>query len=246
VTIDPEGRAGGGPGGTTRSLLGWSSAAPGPPSTTRPPSGCWTAWRRTSPAPAHRPARSTGPSGAPATAGSAPAPSTCWSGAPDPDWVPPWEPLTPLDAAARGGADDLVAWLRTRGARPAAELRGTDPPGSWAETAGTSPAGPSMLDAARDVEEGRTWRSSFQVWSWAARSTARWSPHASAGCGTRRPGSARAATCSATTRPGRPTTTGEPGWSCWSRPAGPSRWTASRPSSGGGRPRWSWSGSAPS
>jgi ankyrin repeat protein len=40
----------------------------------------------------------------------------------DLDWVPPWEPLTPLDAAARGGADDLVAWLRGRGARPAAEL----------------------------------------------------------------------------------------------------------------------------
>ena len=40
----------------------------------------------------------------------------------DIDWVPPWEPLTPLDAAARSGADDLVAWLRSRGARPAAEL----------------------------------------------------------------------------------------------------------------------------
>jgi ankyrin repeat protein len=40
----------------------------------------------------------------------------------DIDWIPPWEPLTPLDAAARGGADDLVAWLRSRGARPAAEL----------------------------------------------------------------------------------------------------------------------------
>ena len=47
----------------------------------------------------------------------------------DPNWVPPWEPLTPLDAAARSGADDLVAWLRTRGARPAAELPGIDPPG---------------------------------------------------------------------------------------------------------------------
>jgi uncharacterized protein len=47
----------------------------------------------------------------------------------DPNWVPPWEPLTPLDAAARSGADDLVAWLRARGARPAAELGGTGPPG---------------------------------------------------------------------------------------------------------------------
>jgi ankyrin repeat protein len=46
----------------------------------------------------------------------------------DPNWVPPWEPLTPLDAATRSGADDLVAWLRTRGARPAAELPGTGPP----------------------------------------------------------------------------------------------------------------------
>jgi ankyrin repeat protein len=45
----------------------------------------------------------------------------------DPNWVPPWEPLTPLDAATRSGADDLVAWLRTRGARPAAELPGADP-----------------------------------------------------------------------------------------------------------------------
>jgi hypothetical protein len=46
----------------------------------------------------------------------------------DPNWVPPWEPLTPLDAAARSGADDLVAWLRTKGAKPAAELRGAGPP----------------------------------------------------------------------------------------------------------------------
>ena len=45
----------------------------------------------------------------------------------DIDWVPPWEPLTPLDAATRRGADDLVAWLRSRGARPAAELPATDP-----------------------------------------------------------------------------------------------------------------------
>jgi hypothetical protein len=46
----------------------------------------------------------------------------------DPNWVPPWEPLTPLGAAARSGADDLVAWLRTRGAKPAAELPRADPP----------------------------------------------------------------------------------------------------------------------
>jgi uncharacterized protein len=47
----------------------------------------------------------------------------------DLDWVPPWEPLTPLDAAARAGADDLAAWLRSRGARTAAELGGGTPPG---------------------------------------------------------------------------------------------------------------------
>jgi uncharacterized protein len=31
--------------------------------------------------------------------------------------------LTPLDAAARSGAHDLVRWLQSRGARPAAQLR---------------------------------------------------------------------------------------------------------------------------
>jgi ankyrin repeat protein len=45
----------------------------------------------------------------------------------DPNWVPPWEPLTPLDAAVRSGADDLVGWLRTKGARPAAELDDSTP-----------------------------------------------------------------------------------------------------------------------
>ena len=39
----------------------------------------------------------------------------------DPNWVPPWEPLTPLDAAVRSGADDLAAWLRAKGARPAGQ-----------------------------------------------------------------------------------------------------------------------------
>ena len=42
----------------------------------------------------------------------------------DPNWVPSWEPLTPLDMAARSGVDDLVRWLRDQGARPAAELSG--------------------------------------------------------------------------------------------------------------------------
>jgi ankyrin repeat protein len=40
----------------------------------------------------------------------------------DLDWIPGWENLTPLDAAARSGATDVVDWLRERGARTAAEL----------------------------------------------------------------------------------------------------------------------------
>jgi ankyrin repeat protein len=40
----------------------------------------------------------------------------------DVNWTPPWEGLTPLDAAARSGADELVAWLRGRGARSAREV----------------------------------------------------------------------------------------------------------------------------
>ena len=38
------------------------------------------------------------------------------------NWLPPWEPCSPLDAAERAEAADLVTWLRARGARPAAEL----------------------------------------------------------------------------------------------------------------------------
>ncbi len=38
------------------------------------------------------------------------------------NWIPPWEELTPLDAAARSDADELVAWLRVRGAKSAREL----------------------------------------------------------------------------------------------------------------------------
>jgi uncharacterized protein len=44
----------------------------------------------------------------------------------DLNWVPDWEPLTPLDAAVRSGADELVRWLRDRGAKPASELAGGD------------------------------------------------------------------------------------------------------------------------
>lgn len=40
----------------------------------------------------------------------------------DLDWIPPWEPRTPLDAAQRQGAGEVVDWLRERGAHTAAEL----------------------------------------------------------------------------------------------------------------------------
>jgi len=42
------------------------------------------------------------------------------------DWIPGWENLTPLDAAVRSGATDVIAWLRERGAKTAAE-RGRRP-----------------------------------------------------------------------------------------------------------------------
>ncbi len=35
------------------------------------------------------------------------------------NWIPPWERLTPIDAARRRGAHDLAEWLRSRGARSA-------------------------------------------------------------------------------------------------------------------------------
>jgi hypothetical protein len=37
------------------------------------------------------------------------------------NWIPPWEPLTPLDAAEREGAAELVAWLCSQGAKRAKE-----------------------------------------------------------------------------------------------------------------------------
>jgi uncharacterized protein len=38
------------------------------------------------------------------------------------NWIPPWEEVTPLDAAQRSGADELVEWLRARGAKSVREL----------------------------------------------------------------------------------------------------------------------------
>ena len=40
----------------------------------------------------------------------------------DVNWIPPWERLTPLDAAERSDDRQLVEWLRSRGARSAGEL----------------------------------------------------------------------------------------------------------------------------
>jgi uncharacterized protein len=37
------------------------------------------------------------------------------------NWIPPWEPQTPLDAAERSEAAELVEWLRALGARSASE-----------------------------------------------------------------------------------------------------------------------------
>ncbi|MFN2490469.1 MAG: ankyrin repeat domain-containing protein [Actinomycetota bacterium] len=42
----------------------------------------------------------------------------------DLNWVPPWEELTPLDAAERSHAGELVRWLRSRDGRAAVELGG--------------------------------------------------------------------------------------------------------------------------
>ena len=38
------------------------------------------------------------------------------------NWIPPWENVTPLDAAARENANELVRWLRARGAESATEV----------------------------------------------------------------------------------------------------------------------------
>lgn len=39
------------------------------------------------------------------------------------NWTPGWEKLTPLDAAARSAATDVVKWLHRQGAKTASELR---------------------------------------------------------------------------------------------------------------------------
>jgi uncharacterized protein len=40
----------------------------------------------------------------------------------DLNWIPPWERLTPLDAAERSDAGELVEWLRSRDAKSAREI----------------------------------------------------------------------------------------------------------------------------
>jgi hypothetical protein len=42
----------------------------------------------------------------------------------DRNWISTWDGHTPLDTARREGADELVAWLRTLGAKTADELTG--------------------------------------------------------------------------------------------------------------------------
>jgi len=41
------------------------------------------------------------------------------------NWIPTWENCTPLDAAARNGATDLLTWLHSRSAQAASELQGS-------------------------------------------------------------------------------------------------------------------------
>jgi uncharacterized protein len=40
----------------------------------------------------------------------------------DVNWIPPWERLTPLDAAERSDAVELAEWLRARGGKSGAEV----------------------------------------------------------------------------------------------------------------------------
>lgn len=42
----------------------------------------------------------------------------------DHDWIPSWEEISPLDAAARRGAADVVMWLHSLGASTASDLKG--------------------------------------------------------------------------------------------------------------------------
>lgn len=42
----------------------------------------------------------------------------------DVDWIPPWEHMTPLDAARRSGAFDVLTWLHGLGARSAEDIAG--------------------------------------------------------------------------------------------------------------------------
>ncbi len=40
------------------------------------------------------------------------------------NWIPPWGPHTPLDAAATSGEPELIAWLHSRGAKTASQQPG--------------------------------------------------------------------------------------------------------------------------
>lgn len=40
------------------------------------------------------------------------------------NWLPGWEQLTPLDAAARSAATEVITWLHSQGANTSSEPRG--------------------------------------------------------------------------------------------------------------------------
>jgi hypothetical protein len=42
------------------------------------------------------------------------------------DWIPPWENVSPLDAARRNEAFDVLTWLQSLRARSAEAITGCD------------------------------------------------------------------------------------------------------------------------
>ena len=70
-----------------------------------------------------RPTTSSTRSGRRATAGSSESPSRLRDAGADVNWIPPWEHVSPLDAARRSGAFDVLTWLHGLG-RAAPSLLG--------------------------------------------------------------------------------------------------------------------------
>jgi hypothetical protein len=109
--------------GSGRQRIGWCSVEHGPPSTMPRRSGWWTASSATSRAPSRRRRRrSTAPSGGACHGGQQQCAAHLLDRGADLNWIPEWERLTPLDAARRSDAVELVGWLRGRGAKAATEL----------------------------------------------------------------------------------------------------------------------------